>query len=327
MVPMRITWSVVYQLSAVASTLILVGVAAVAFNSSYARPQPKLMQASLYQPPPPVFDVMQRRIISVLDAKSLNAAIPLETVGPQARPFVVPVSSEAYGVAAECLTRAIYYEAASEPDDGKRAVAQVVLNRVRHPAFPNSICDVVNQGSNRATGCQFTFMCDGSLNRKPQTDVWMRSRRIAVEALNGAVYPPVGMATHYHADWVLPYWADSVTKVATVGAHIFYRWSGGWGTRNSFTQRYSGMEHDQRVASAPDSPLLQLVDVTSESTSIADPPKSKGMTPSKSTQRDRFVLVADSISSGLKSDLQEKSVLLADSEASPRRSRDLQDRR
>ncbi len=327
MVSIRITWSVVYQLSAVACTLILVGVAAVAFNSSHARPQPKLMRASLYQPPPPVFDVMQRRIISDLDAKSLNAAIPLEAVGPQARPFVVPVSSEAYAVAAECLTRAIYYEAASEPDDGKRAVAQVVLNRVRHPAFPNSICDVVNQGSSRATGCQFTFMCDGSLNRKPQTGVWMRSRRIAVEALNGAVYPPVGMATHYHADWVLPYWADSVTKVATVGAHIFYRWSGGWGTHNSFTQRYSGMEHDQRVASEPDSPLPQLADITSESTSIADPPKSKGMTPSKSTQRDRFVLVADSISSGLRSDLQEKSVLLADSEASPRRNRDLKDRR
>ena len=324
---MRITWSVVYQFSAVASTVILTGVAAVAFNSSYARPQPKLMQASFYHPPPPVFDVMQRRRISVFDAKSLNAAIPLEAVGPQARPFVVPASSIAYGVAAECLTRAIYYEAASEPDDGKRAVAQVVLNRVRHPAFPNSICDVVNQGSHRATGCQFTFMCDGSLSRRPQTGVWMRSRRIAVEALNGAVYPPVGMATHYHADWVLPYWADSLTKVATVGTHIFYRWSGGWGTRSSFTQLYSGMEHDRRFASAPDSPLLQLANVTSESTSIANPPKSKGTAPSKSTQRDRFVLVADSISGGLKSDIQENSVLLVDSEASPQRNRDLQGQR
>jgi len=135
------------------------------------------------------------------------------------------------------------------------------------------------------------------------------------------------MATHYHADWVLPYWADSVTKVATVGAHVFYRWSGSWGTRSSFMQRYSGMEHDQRVASAPDSPLLQLADVASGSTSNANPAKSKGMTPSKSTQRDRFVLVADSISGGLKSDRQEKSVLLADSEVSPLRNRDLQDQR
>src|SRR5690606_37364832 len=83
------------------------------------------------------------------------------------------------GRALECLTAAIYYEAASESDDGQRAVAQVILNRVRHPAFPNSVCGVVYQGSERATGCQFSFSCDGAMARKPSTTGWARAQRIA----------------------------------------------------------------------------------------------------------------------------------------------------
>jgi spore germination cell wall hydrolase CwlJ-like protein len=76
---------------------------------------------------------------------------------------------------ADCLTAAIYYEAASEPDDGQRAVAQVVLNRVAHPAYPKTVCGVVYQGSERGTGCQFTFTCDGALARKPSRYFWDRA--------------------------------------------------------------------------------------------------------------------------------------------------------
>ena len=305
----------------------IAGAAAVDFNASYAQPRPKSVEVPFSQPPRPVFDAMQRQLVTVHDAEAMNAAIPLEDVGQRAQAFFVPVNSEAHGGATECLTRAIYYEAASESDDGKRAVAQVVLNRVRHPAFPNSICDVVNQGSSRATGCQFTFMCDGSLARRPEASLWIRSRQIAVAALNGAVYPSVGMATHYHTKWVLPYWASGVTKIATVGAHIFYRWTGGWGTPRSFTQHYAGIENDQVTAATPGSSLLHPVSVTIVSALDAGTPKSKGITPPTAPLRDRLVLLADSTNSGLKADFQKNPVLLADVEVSPVRNRNLQEQR
>jgi hypothetical protein len=126
--------------------------------------------------------------------------------------------------------------------DGQRAVAQVVLNRLRHPAYPNSVCGVVFQGSERSTGCQFTFTCDGALARTPHPVLWQRARKIAEAALAGFVYKPVGWATHYHTNWVVPYWSSSLVKAAIVGTHIFYRWTGGWGTGPAFRTGYAGAE-------------------------------------------------------------------------------------
>ncbi len=159
-----------------------------------------------------------------------------------ALPFTAKGSEEDRQRSLDCLTSAIYYEARSESDDGQRAVAQVVLNRVRHPAYPNSVCGVVYQGSHRRTGCQFTFTCDGSLRRRPIASIWERTRRIAEAALAGEVYAPVGNATHYHTTAILPYWASSLTRSAVVGAHIFYRWKGGAGERAAFRQDYAGNE-------------------------------------------------------------------------------------
>ena len=122
----------------------------------------------------------------------------------------------------DCLASAVYYEARSESEDGQRAVAQVVLNRVRHPNYPKSVCGVVYQGSNRSTGCQFTFTCDGSLARRPAADGWARARRIAAEALDGRGYSPIGNATHYHTKAVNPYWSGSLARLGSLGAHIFY---------------------------------------------------------------------------------------------------------
>jgi hypothetical protein len=122
----------------------------------------------------------------------------------------------------DCLTSAIYYEARSESQDGQRAVAQVVMNRVRHPNYPKSVCGVVYQGSQRSTGCQFTFTCDGSLTRRPTADGWARARRIAAEALDGRDYAPIGNATHYHSKAVDPYWSSSLARLGSLGAHIFY---------------------------------------------------------------------------------------------------------
>lgn len=145
--------------------------------------------------------------------------------------------------ALNCLTSAIYYEAANEPDDGQRAVAQVVLNRVRHPLWPNSVCGVVYQGSERTDfRCQFTFSCDGSMARAPAAAAWARARRVAQQALAGRVYKPVGLATFYHTLAVRPSWASSFQPVAVIGAHIFYRNMGAAGTPQAFRTAYSGRE-------------------------------------------------------------------------------------
>ena len=144
--------------------------------------------------------------------------------------------------AIECLTAAVYYEARSQSDDGQRAVAQVVLNRVRDRAFPDSVCGVVYQGSTRRTGCQFSFTCDGSMAFRRDPASWSHARDIAVGALSGQVFAPVGSATFYHADYVLPWWASSMDRVATIGAHIFYRWRGGLEGALANSQNYSGFE-------------------------------------------------------------------------------------
>jgi hypothetical protein len=162
-------------------------------------------------------------------------------VGPAARPIMARGTSLDQSRALQCLTAAIYYEAASEPDAGQRAVAQVVLNRVTHPAWPNTVCGVVYQGSERP-GCQFSFACDGSMARRPVAAFWDRARRVAADALAGSVYAPVGLATHYHTSAVHPYWADSLTFIGTIGAHRFYRWSGAAGRPMAFNAVYSGGE-------------------------------------------------------------------------------------
>lgn len=184
------------------------------------------------------------RPIDPQDAKAVNAALPIPDLpNPAARPFVLAAAGAADRARSlDCLTAAIYYEAATEPEDGQRAVAQVVLNRVRHPAYPSTVCGVVFEGAQRTTGCQFSFTCDGSLRRTPMRSYWERARRIAWEALNGTVYAPVGWATHYHTNWVFPYWAPTLTKAANVGTHIFYRWQGGWGRPPAFASRYRGAE-------------------------------------------------------------------------------------
>jgi hypothetical protein len=176
-------------------------------------------------------------------ALKLNAEIPVaQGPNPAAAAFDFKGSAAAKAQALNCLASAVYYEAGNQDLDGERAVAQVVLNRVRHPAFPGTVCGVVYQGSTRPTGCQFTFTCDGSLNRQPDADGWRRATEVAAAALGGAVYAPVGWATHYHADYVVPYWAATMAKNDVVGAHLFYRWQGGWGQPSAFTQDYAGRE-------------------------------------------------------------------------------------
>ncbi|MGE5563857.1 MAG: cell wall hydrolase [Bacillota bacterium] len=215
-------------------------VAAVAIGSMTI-PNPATNPAAHAAPPAP--PPMTYQQLAPQQALKVNSEIPLASgPNPAAAPFVFKGSDTARAQALSCLASAVYYEAGNQDTDGERAVAQVVLNRVRHPAFPNSVCGVVYQGSTRATGCQFTFTCDGSLARQPDADGWRRAMKVAEDALSGAVFAPVGWATHYHADYVVPTWASSMAKNAVIGAHLFYRWAGSWGQAAAFTDRYAGRE-------------------------------------------------------------------------------------
>ena len=237
-------WVSATVLAGVAAINLFAGVSLLGEGAS-ARVTPDLPAAvAAADAAPAAPEPLKFQAVAPEDAVAINAAIPL--VGgpnPAAAAFALGGGGTADHLRAlDCLTSAIYYEAATEPTEGQRAVAQVVLNRARNPAYPSSVCGVVYQGAERATGCQFTFTCDGSLRRLPMASYWERARRIAAEALAGKVYAPVGLATHYHTNWVVPYWSSSLVKVANVGTHIFYRWSGGWGRPGAFAARTRSSE-------------------------------------------------------------------------------------
>jgi len=164
----------------------------------------------------------------------------------------------------ECLTQAVYYEARGEGRDGMKAVAQVVLNRVRHRAFPNSVCAVVFQGAGRRTGCQFSFTCDGSMRGRVNRAAWNRARDIASSALSGSVYAGVGNATHFHTTRVSPQWRHTLVRVSQVGDHLFYRFGGRSGSGAAFT-------YAARPSTEADTP--RLVQASLES---ADPKQESG---------------------------------------------------
>ncbi len=164
---------------------------------------------------------------------------------PVAPPFVLHAKDPADAQqATHCLAQAIYYEAGFQPVEGQRAVAQVVLNRVRDRNFPGTVCGVVYEGWRRRTGCQFSFVCDGSLWRRPPTEDEIASaEKIAIDALSGYVVAAVGTATHYHTWKIDPYWNDTLVKTAQIGDHIFYRWPGKAGQPQALSDdRYDGDE-------------------------------------------------------------------------------------
>lgn len=176
--------------------------------------------------------------IPVIAASSTSDFVPDAPTGPS---FLAGVGQTDRMRATLCLASAIYYEAATEPDEGQRAVAQVVLNRVRHREWPSTVCGVVYQGSDRP-GCQFSYACDGAMARGPSLTAWIRARRVAEAALNGETYAPVGSATFYHTLQVAPAWGKRMTPVAVVGAHIFYRLPGDNPSASALPFAYAGRE-------------------------------------------------------------------------------------
>lgn len=207
---------------------------------TYRRPVHPLPQRVVPKAELPPVEPVAFQDLDPDDARAFNATVPFSTdPNPAARPFRFIGTDEQRARAIDCLAAGVLYEAGDDPD-GQRAVAQVVLNRARHPAFPKTICGVVFQGAERSTGCQFTFTCDGALASHHWSDAaWERARAMATAALSGSVYKPVGYATHYHTDWVVPYWQSSLDKIAAVHTHLFFRWTGWWGTPPAFNRHVS----------------------------------------------------------------------------------------
>ena len=221
--------------------ILLSGLALVTFIGTKQPHVAKLGSQALL---PPLPKVEETRLIPVAPeaARELNKEHPfVPGAVTLAKPFQFLGSPLSLARATDCLAAAVWYEAGDDPP-GESAVAQVILNRSRHPAFPATICGVVFQGATRRTGCQFTFACDGALRRTPSAVSWTRARAIAGAALAGAVEPAVGNATHYHADYVVPYWRDSLDKISQVHAHIFYKWKGVWGKPAAFQSRGTNEE-------------------------------------------------------------------------------------
>ena len=123
-----------------------------------------------------------------------------------------------------CLATAVYFEARGEPFVGQSAVAHVVLNRVMDTRFPDDICSVVKQGPTYA--CQFSYYCDGKSDQPTDEQAWQTAVLAAYGSMTGRTYDPTDGATHYHADYVNPEWADVKYKTVRINDHIFYRWEG-----------------------------------------------------------------------------------------------------
>lgn len=176
-------------------------------------------------------------------ARQINASRPFVSVPyPAAQPTLSNLSGADRGRAIACLATAAVYEAGGNRSD-QSAVMQVILNRARHPAFPATICGVVFQGSERSTGCQFSFTCDDSMRRwSPSARIWQGAQGLAAAMLDGFVDQRVGLATHYHTDWVVPYWSESLDKLTAVRTHLFFRWRGYWGTPAAFRRTLSARE-------------------------------------------------------------------------------------
>ena len=128
-----------------------------------------------------------------------------------------------------CLATAIYFEARGETYRGQIAVGQVVLNRVAHKLYPDTICGVVFQNQHKRNACQFSFACDGIPERITEQKAWDTAEEVARGVLNGTLFlPEVAYATHYHATYVYPHWAPRMKKETKIGLHVFYRFKRGW---------------------------------------------------------------------------------------------------
>jgi spore germination cell wall hydrolase CwlJ-like protein len=188
------------------------------------------MMLSAYAPDASVVD--QGVFAALFATPRARPEVPAEPVGPGDHWWArLLLPSSIYSAKEQtCLAEAVYFEARSEPYKGQVAVAQVVLNRVRNPAYPGSICGVVYQNRTMDNACQFSFACDGVRDVVRDRKAWALARKVARDvSFEGVRVPEVGTATHYHAVYVRPDWASVFRKKARIGLHVFYQTlKGGW---------------------------------------------------------------------------------------------------
>ncbi len=210
-------------------------------------------------------DVREQKY-QVIRASMMTAVDPMNPPVVADHPIkVAPAAAFAFAAHSQndsdCLTQAVYYEARGEGLDGMRAVAQVILNRVRHPAYPKTICGVVYQGAYLRTSCQFSFTCNGAMARPVEAWAWRRARQVADAALGGYVMTAVGTATHFHTTSVAPGWGDNMVQVATIGSHIFYQFRG----------RGSHIGSGDVVQPSDTPEVIQAVDTAADGDSLTPP--------------------------------------------------------
>ena len=162
-------------------------------------------------------------VANVAQAPQVPAAAPLGAPNPELARVADAKPTRAREL--DCLTQAVYFEARGESPRGQAAVATVIMNRVKNPNFPKTVCGVVYQGASHHNGCQFSFACDGQVERVAETTAWSRARQVAARALSGVVLRDVGSATHFHTTDVSPQWGSRMLRVAQVGLHVFYRFN------------------------------------------------------------------------------------------------------
>jgi spore germination cell wall hydrolase CwlJ-like protein len=181
----------------------------------------------------PIMRSLRQRLhtssIMVFAGISMCWGIPAQASYPNPRDEfrqnpALPGSIEVSEKEKHCLATAIYFEARSESDRGQVAVGQVILNRVESEAFPDTICEVVYQGEERRNACQFSFACDGLPETASNRKAWRKASKIAMEVLGSKnLIGSIRNATFYHANYAEPSWARKMTRLATIGRHVFYR--------------------------------------------------------------------------------------------------------
>ena len=181
------------------------------------------VMGTLTPPALPAHGAPQQRSRVALASAPANRDLRLAEPGVK-QDYTSLIAPENMAKEQRCLAEAVYFEARSESPLGQAAVAQVVLNRAKSGLYPSSVCGVVYQNSNRYLACQFTFTCEGKSLRITEPGPWRDAVRIAREVYEGTTYlPEVGASTHYHANYVRPYWAKKLKKMDTIGQHVFYQ--------------------------------------------------------------------------------------------------------
>ncbi len=188
--------------------------------------------ATAYAPPPPDYSKASPFASLLRGTEDPTAGRFIPPMAPGDHDWMKePLPAHVFTAAEQkCLATGIYFEARGESLRGQAAVAQVILNRVRNPTYPDTICGVVYQNSGWRNRCQFSFACDGIPDRITQPASYKTAQDIAMAVTAGKIFiEEVGSSTHYYAQYVSPRWARSMEKMKKIGLHIFYRtYGGGW---------------------------------------------------------------------------------------------------